>query len=81
MVAALRKLSVFSADQAGAYREHFAPLGRGARQTTCETKLGRYVIDWAEDGVAGRRGPHRQCGDRQDRGGGGLLSCSRRRTA
>jgi hypothetical protein len=51
-VAALRSLSVFSADQAGAYREHFAALG-ATLGTDVDTKLGRYVSDWAESGVAG----------------------------
>ena len=52
VVAALKALSVFSADQAGAYREHFAPLARVLGKDV-ETKLGRYVIAWAEDASPG----------------------------
>jgi hypothetical protein len=52
VVAALRALSVFSADQSGAYREHFAPLaavlGEDAR-----TRLGAHVGQWARSGDAG----------------------------
>jgi hypothetical protein len=51
-VAALRAMSVFSADQAGAYREHFASLARVLGDDV-ETKLGRYVTEWAEAGDAG----------------------------
>lgn len=48
VVQALKALSVFSADQAGAYREHYAPLARVLGRDV-ETKLGRYVIGWADD--------------------------------
>ena len=52
VVAALKALSVFSADQAGAYREHFAPLARVLGKDV-QTKLGRYVTAWAEDALPG----------------------------
>ncbi|MEV0359028.1 ATP-binding protein [Nocardia sp. NPDC050697] len=45
-VAALRSLSVFSADQAGAYREHFTHLA-AILGDDVETKLSRYVKSWA----------------------------------
>jgi len=52
VVDALRKLSVFSADQAGAYREHYTQiavvLGKDVR-----TKLSTYVSRWAESGAPG----------------------------
>lgn len=51
-VTALRLLSVFSADQAGAYREHFAALA-DALGDDVETKLGRFVADWAAQGTPG----------------------------
>lgn len=52
VVAALRALSVFSADQAGAYREHFAALA-AALGDDVETKLGRFLTDWARKGAPG----------------------------
>lgn len=52
VVAALRSLSVFSADQAGAYREHFTDLGV-ALGDDVDTKLSRYVVAWARSGEAG----------------------------
>lgn len=51
-VAALRALSVFSADQAGAYREHFAELAV-ALGPDVETKLGLYLSEWATGGQPG----------------------------
>lgn len=51
-VTALRLLSVFSADQAGAYREHFADLAE-ALGDDVETKLGRFVAEWAIQGTPG----------------------------
>jgi len=51
-VAALRSLSVFSAEQAGAYREHFAAVAL-ALGDDVETKLARYVAEWALGGLAG----------------------------
>lgn len=51
-VAALRALSVFSADQGGAYREHFAALA-AALGEDIDTKLGRYVSRWATAGTPG----------------------------
>jgi hypothetical protein len=51
-VAALRSLSVFNADQAGAYREHFAALGE-TLGSDVDTRLGRYVSGWAESGAEG----------------------------
>lgn len=52
VVAALRSLSVFSADQAGAYREHFTDLG-AALGDDVDTKLSRYVIKWGQSAEAG----------------------------
>lgn len=51
-VTALRLLSVFSADQAGAYREHFAELAQ-ALGDDVDTKLSRFVADWAAKGTPG----------------------------
>lgn len=51
-VAALRALSVFSADQAGAYREHFADLA-AALGADVETRLGTFLSRWATDGAPG----------------------------
>lgn len=45
-VAALRALSVFTADQAGAYREHFAGLSAALGEDV-ETKLGAFLSRWA----------------------------------
>lgn len=52
MVAALRSLSVFGADQSGAYREHFAALAAVLGEDA-ETQLGRYVGAWADAGTPG----------------------------
>lgn len=52
VVAALRALSVFTADQSGAYREHFAALA-DVLGDDAETRLGRYVTTWAHRGTAG----------------------------
>jgi hypothetical protein len=52
VVSALRALSVFRADQAGAYREHFEPLA-GILGADVETKLRRHVVGWAEDASPG----------------------------
>ncbi|MBA8964952.1 hypothetical protein JOJ86_006230 [Rhodococcus percolatus] len=49
---ALRSLSVFSADQAGAYREHFADLA-SVLGDDIDTKLGRFVKNWADSGKPG----------------------------
>ena len=49
VVGVLRSLSVFSADQSGAYREHFAPLA-AVLGSDAETRLGRYVSRWAASG-------------------------------
>lgn len=51
-VRALRRLSVFSAEQAGAYREHFSELA-DALGDDVDTKLGRFVADWAVQGAPG----------------------------
>jgi hypothetical protein len=51
-VAALRALSVFSADQAGAYREHFASLA-DALGSDIETRLGLFLSGWAQSGQPG----------------------------
>lgn len=52
VVTALRSLSVFSADQAGAYREHFANLA-SALGSDVDTKLGQFVSNWAESRKSG----------------------------
>ena len=52
VVKALRALSVFTADQAGAYREHFTPLARILGKDV-NTKLANYVIRWAKDNTPG----------------------------
>lgn len=52
VVAALRALSVFTADQSGAYREHFAELADVLGEDA-DTRLGRYVTTWARGGQAG----------------------------
>lgn len=52
VVAALRKLSVFSADQAGAYREHFAQIA-DALGDDVRTLLATYVAGWANGGQPG----------------------------
>lgn len=51
-VESLRLLSVFSADQAGAYREHFAELAANLGDDV-DTKLGRYISGWAHSGTPG----------------------------
>lgn len=52
VVRALRSLSVFSADQGGAYREHFEELAQVFGDDV-QTRLGRYVRRWAASGEAG----------------------------
>lgn len=52
VVAALRTLSVFGPDQAGAYREHFAELA-AALGADVETKLQMFLADWAGAGRPG----------------------------
>jgi hypothetical protein len=52
VVVALRMLSVFGADQAGAYREHFS-LMAAALGDDVKTKLGIFLADWAEKGQPG----------------------------
>jgi len=52
VVAALRALSVFGADQAGAYREHFSATA-AALGDDVTTKLGRFLAGWAESGEPG----------------------------
>ncbi|MEH1130137.1 ATP-binding protein [Micromonospora sp. CPCC 206061] len=51
-VAALRSLSIFSADQAGAYREHFQHLAEALGEDV-PTRLARHVSAWAQSGQAG----------------------------
>lgn len=46
VVGALRALSVFSADQSGAYREHFAPLA-AVLGDDARTRLGTHLASWA----------------------------------
>lgn len=52
VVAALRALSVFTADQAGAYREHFAAVAV-ALGDDVRTKLGSFLAGWGRDGSPG----------------------------
>jgi hypothetical protein len=52
VVTALRKLSVFSADQAGAYREHFAQIA-AVLGDDVRTLLATDVSDWAAGGEPG----------------------------
>ena len=52
VVSALRALSVFGADQAGAYREHFEPLAEILGDDVA-TKLRRHVVGWAEEASPG----------------------------
>lgn len=51
-VAALRALSVFSADQSGAYREHAGALS-AVLGADAETRLAGFVAGWAAAGTAG----------------------------
>ncbi len=52
VVAALRALSIFSADQSGAYREHFAAVARVLGDDV-RTRLGQHARRWAESGDPG----------------------------
>ena len=52
VVTALRSLSVFSADQGGAYREHFEALAAVFGEDV-QTLLGKHVRSWAHAGEAG----------------------------
>jgi hypothetical protein len=52
VVTALRALSVFSAEQAGAYREHFTSLA-AALGNDIGTKLGTFLANWARSGQPG----------------------------
>jgi hypothetical protein len=52
VVSALHMLSVFSADQAGAYREHFSALAT-ALGDDVKTKLGTFLASWALSGRPG----------------------------
>lgn len=52
IVTALRKLSVFGADQAGAYREHFSDLA-DVLGPDVRTKLASFLEQWACSGSAG----------------------------
>ena len=54
VVAALRTLSIFGADQGGAYREHYADIGR-ALGADVSTRLGESARGWAISGVPGVR--------------------------
>ncbi|MEV5447550.1 hypothetical protein AB0N23_34265, partial [Streptomyces sp. NPDC052644] len=51
-VAALRSLSIFSADQAGAYREHFQSLSDALGEDV-PTRLASHVTAWAGRGEPG----------------------------
>lgn len=52
VVAALRKLSVFTADQSGAYREHFASLSEALGEDA-RTKLAGWLERWSDGGRPG----------------------------
>ena len=54
VVWALRKLSVFDADQEGAYREHFAEIA-AVMGDDVQTRLGARTVEWAESGEPGLR--------------------------
>ncbi|MGI8596288.1 MAG: ATP-binding protein [Thermoleophilaceae bacterium] len=54
MVAALRTLSIFGADQGGAYREHFGAVAQTLGEDV-ETRLNTGAAAWARSGVAGAR--------------------------
>jgi hypothetical protein len=51
---ALRKLSVFDADQEGAYREHFAEVA-AVLGDDVQTRLGTRTVEWAQSGTPGIR--------------------------
>ena len=51
-VAALRALSIFGADQGGAYREHFHAIAQ-ALGDDVRTKLAAHAIEWAESSRPG----------------------------
>jgi hypothetical protein len=53
-VRALRKLSVFDANQEGAYREHFAEVA-AILGDDVQTRLGVRTVEWAQSGQAGVR--------------------------
>lgn len=52
VVSALRKMSVFGADQAGAYREHFSDLA-AVLGPDVQTKLAGFLKRWADSGEKG----------------------------
>jgi hypothetical protein len=52
VVGALRALSVFTAEQSGAYREHFAALAE-ILGSDVETKLAGFLARWASEGPRG----------------------------
>ena len=54
VVAALRSLSIFDADQGGAYREHFEQVAQTLGQDVA-TRLGESTRTWAEGGEPGIR--------------------------
>ncbi len=54
VVAALRTLSIFGADQGGAYREHYARIAQ-ALGPDVRTRLGESAREWAISGNAGLR--------------------------
>lgn len=54
VVAALRTLSIFGADQGGAYREHFESVARTLGEDV-ETRLNTGAAAWAQSGAAGAR--------------------------
>lgn len=54
VVAALRTLSIFAADQGGAYREHFSAIAE-TLGADVPTRLGESTRAWARSGAAGAR--------------------------
>jgi len=52
VVRALRVLSVFGADQSGAYREHFAEVA-AVLGDDVRTRLGDFILDWVDDSKPG----------------------------
>ena len=65
-VAALETLSMFGANQSGAYREHFAQAADALGEDIA-TKLASHVKSWGADGAPGVLHPHGQRGHGKDR--------------
>lgn len=79
-VAALRGLSIFSADQGGAYREHYAQLAE-VLGADVDTRLGDYIREWARARKAGAILLTGNAGTGKTAVAGSVLSCYRLRPA